>query len=212
MLDIPMFTTEYGVGSLTLSQIPYNQTAYIRIHDASEPDVFLKECADFCKAVGADKVYATGHACLESQPFYCTVLQMNCAVSILNDTDCCLFPLREETADLWRNVYNERMAGIPIAAYLTKRDVQKIIDKGSGYFVHKDGKMLGIGVASGDTIDAVISTVRGAGHIVLCALASVLTEDVAKVEVASTNIPAVSLYERAGFVKMQEVASWYKIF
>ena len=49
MRDLPMFTTENGVGSLVLKEIPYNGTAYITIHSSSFPTDFLKECADFCR-------------------------------------------------------------------------------------------------------------------------------------------------------------------
>jgi hypothetical protein len=34
MRDIPMFTTEYGVASLVLKEIPYQAAAYITIQDS----------------------------------------------------------------------------------------------------------------------------------------------------------------------------------
>ena len=212
MLDIPMFTTETGVASLVLNQIPYTHCAYIRIQDTAEPAVFVKECSDFCRAAGAEAVFATGHPYLLTQPVHCVVMQMQCDVAILQQGDACLFPVCEETAEQWRAIYNERMANVPNAAYLTKRDVQRILAQGSGYFVHKDGKLLGIGVASEGRIDAVISTEKGAGHQVLCALAGVLTRDTAQVEVASTNEPAIRLYQKAGFIKTREIDTWHKIF
>ena len=60
MRNIPVFTTEYGVGSLILREIPYRQEAYIRIQDTKEPEAFLGECVDFCKAAGAERIYGTG--------------------------------------------------------------------------------------------------------------------------------------------------------
>lgn len=211
MLDIPMFTTDNGVASLILNQIPYTHCAYIRIQDASEPGDFIKECGDFCRAAGAEAIFATGHSSLESSPVHCITMQMQCAVSNLDQVDACLFPVCEETSEQWRSIYNTRMSGVPNAAYLTKRDVQKIIRQGSGYFVHWQGKLLGIGVASGGTIDAVISTEKGEGYRVLCALSGALTEDTALVEVASVNEPAIRLYQKAGFVKIREIDTWYKI-
>ena len=68
MRDFPVFTTENGVGSLSLKEIPYSGIAYVTIHDSSFPTEFLKECLDFCRAVGATKVYATGHETLEVYP------------------------------------------------------------------------------------------------------------------------------------------------
>ena len=75
MRDMPFFTTRLGVSSLTLSQIPYTKQAYIRIQDSREPEAFLQECLGFCKALGAEKVYATGHAVCEKYPEYATMPQ-----------------------------------------------------------------------------------------------------------------------------------------
>ena len=44
MRDLPVFTTENGVGSLVFKEIPYSGTAYVTIHDSSFPTEFLMEC------------------------------------------------------------------------------------------------------------------------------------------------------------------------
>ena len=36
MKDFPIFTTDYGVSSLVLKEIPYKKVAYIRIRDAQQ--------------------------------------------------------------------------------------------------------------------------------------------------------------------------------
>ena len=38
MKDFPMFTTEYGVASLLMKEIPYKETAYIIIQSSQEPE------------------------------------------------------------------------------------------------------------------------------------------------------------------------------
>lgn len=212
MLDIPMFTTENGVASLTLSQIPYTKSAYIRIHDASDPAAFLNECSDFCRSAGAEAIYATGHPHIESYPLHCEIWQMSCSVDHLLNDDAFLYPVCDENAEQWREIYNDRMQRVANAAYMTKSEMKKILGNGSGYFIHRDSNLLGIGVAEGCDIHAVISTVKGAGYSVLCALAGVLSQDIARVEVASTNVPAIHLYKRAGFLKTNTVSAWYKIF
>ena len=58
MRDIPMFTTENGVAGLVLSQIPYRQTAYVTIHASSEPAALVGECLQFCRAAGAERIFA----------------------------------------------------------------------------------------------------------------------------------------------------------
>ena len=68
MRDFPVFTTENGVGSLVLREIPYSGIAYVTVQDSSFPTVFIKECLEFCRVVGAAQVYATGHEVLEDYP------------------------------------------------------------------------------------------------------------------------------------------------
>ena len=58
MRDIPMFTTEYGVASLVLKEIPYRQEAYICILATEQPRELLDECISFCRVCGAEKIFA----------------------------------------------------------------------------------------------------------------------------------------------------------
>ena len=81
MRDIPVFTTEYGVASLTLQDIPYRGTAYIKIQSTAQPKEFLDECVDFCIAAGAERVYAAGHDFLAAYPLHTALWQMSCPAS-----------------------------------------------------------------------------------------------------------------------------------
>ena len=70
MRDFPIFTTDYGVSSLILREIPYRQEAYIHIQDV-QPDGFadhLKECVSFCRMAGAERIFARGHEMLADYP------------------------------------------------------------------------------------------------------------------------------------------------
>ncbi len=212
MQNIPMFTTENGIASLTLKEIPYTHKAYITIQDTSQPVEFLRECVDFCSAVGAEEFYAAGHHCLENFPLHTIIFEMKRPVSGLPETDACIFPVQEKTMEQWREIYNTRMSGVSNSAFMTVKDAARYVREGSAYFVHSNGKLLGIGVAKGDTIEAVISVVSGAGQDVLLSLLSALTEDVARLVVASDNQPAIALYDRLGFVKTRETERWYQIF
>ena len=49
MRDFPVFTTENGVSSITLKEVPYKGVAYIKIQSSLQPESFLQECVDFCK-------------------------------------------------------------------------------------------------------------------------------------------------------------------
>ena len=211
MKDIPVFNTENGVASLFLREIPYRKRAHIKLQSTQNPEALLRECVDFCRLCGAEWIDAAGHAYLEQYPLITAILAMQRPKEGLAETDACLYPVTESTVQQWLDIYNERMADIPNAAYMDSADGKELLKTGDGYFVHRDGKLLGIGKAAGDFIDTVISVVPGMGETVALALASVLTEDTVKLMVASENHRAVGLYQRMGFVKTKELSRWYKI-
>ncbi len=211
MRNIPIFTTENGVAALTLSEIPYKACAYIRLQSSLEPEVLLRECCDFCRAAGAEKVYATGHVLLDKYPLHTEIWEMSVMRQNMDETDAALFPVTGDTAQQWRAYYNERMDDLPNSVTMTEFRMQELLNKGCAYFVHREGEILGIGVAAGGKIEAIATVKKGSGREVLLALKNALSEDEITVEVASANQKAIDLYQRMEFVKTQLVASWYKI-
>ena len=212
MKNIPVFTTENGVASLILQEIPYRQEAYVHIRSTAAPEAFFRECVDFCKMAGAEKVYLTGHPLLEtSYSFHTSVLRLRRALPENRESGC-LFPVQRETLEKFREIYNRRMAKVDNAATLTLSGAEDLLKRGDGYFVHDGKTLLGIGIASGGSIDCVIAEQRGAGQQVMEALFHTLSEDSVELEVASTNAPAMALYERMGFVCVEEISRWYGIF
>lgn len=212
MRDIPMFSTEYGVASLILREIPYRQEAYVRIQDTAYPEEFLQECVSFCRMAGAEKIYATNHDHLHKYPLYTAVWVMQRPMDNLPETDAMTFPVTEQTLDRWQELYNQAMAGVPNAAYMDKKDAQEMLNRGDGYFVHRDGELLGIGIAAAETIHAVIACKPGSGQDVLLALTHALTGEQIILQVASANGRALRLYERLGFIKTAELSRWYQVF
>lgn len=211
MKDIPVFTTENGAASLILREIPYQQSAYIILRDTREPEKLTAECRDFCVACGAERVYATGHSVLENGGFHTAIRRMTCPAAALADTDAALWPVGEQTLDTWRQIYNEKVAKVPNGAWMTLEDGREMLKNGDGYFVHRGKTLLGIGRASGDTIEWVAAVQPGAGRDVVLALAHALTEETLTLTVASTNRKAVGLYESLGFVTTAELSRWYRL-
>lgn len=211
MKNIPIFSTENGVGSLILREIPYKEVAYVRIESSQAPRQFVDECVQFCRMAGAESVYAFGHPYLENYPFHTAIWRMQCSKDLLPDTDAALLPVTEETVDKWLAIYNERMRNVENSAFKTAADGKTLLERGNGYFVHRDDTLLGIGIAAENTIDAVISVVPGAGKDVLLALNHALFAEQVVLDVASTNQRAIALYQRLGFVKTAERSRWYKI-
>lgn len=211
MRDIPIFTTEYGVASLILREIPYRQEAYIRMQDTSAPKQFLEECITFCRMAGAVKIFATGHVFLESYPLHTAVWRMCRPMANLPETDAMTMPVTEQTLERWRDIYNTAMRDVPNASYMDTTDARKMMERGDGYFVHQDGHLLGIGIAGADTILAIVSIVPGAGKDILLALTHALSGEMVTLEVASANERAIKLYEKLGFIKTAEVSRWYRL-
>lgn len=211
MRDIPMFTSEFGVASLFLREVSYRGRAHIKIQSSLEPEKLLEECISFCRACGAEWIDAAGHAYLEKFPLITALVSMQCSRDLLPETDACLFPMTEQTMGKWLDICNERMADVPNAAYLDSKAGKELLEKGNAYFVHKNGQLLGIGVAGGDFIDTVVAVQPGAGETVVLALNSVLVGDTVRLMVADANTRAVRLYERLGFVKVKELSRWYRV-
>ena len=211
MKDFPFFTTESGIASLTLKEIPYTKAAYIKIQDTSDPNALIDECVGFCKMAGAEHIFASNHPYLEKYPIHTRIYQMVILREGLADTDAALFPITEETLEKWRDIYNNRMQKVSNFSYMSIADSKELLQKGNGYFVHRADRLLGIGIASGEQIDAVISVATGAGEQVVLALNHALSGEHAVLEVASTNEKAIALYERLGFLKTCEISCWYRL-
>lgn len=210
MRDFPIFTTEYGVSSLIIKEIPYKKTAYIRIRDV-QADFFgdhLKECVAFCRMCGAERIFAAGNEKLEGFPLYTAVLQMRGRAKPDPAMVRCLFPVTEATVAQWRGIYNKAMAGVDNTATLESRDEKQILEGGT-YFIHEDGKLLGIGWLEELTLLAVAAVEKGAGKAVMHTLLSLAEGETVTLEVASTNERAIRLYEKLGFVKTAELTRWY---
>lgn len=213
MRDFPIFTTEYGVASLVLKEIPYKNQAYIHIRDVQEGFFreHLEECAGFCRMAGAERIFADGHEGLEGYPLYTCVLEMRGTARTEERKQACLFPVTEETVGQWRRIYNEAMAKVDNSGTLESRDEKRIVESGGAYFVHEDGSLLGIGWLDGSKLLAVAAVQKGAGERVMHTLMSLTEGEQMTLEVASTNARAIRLYERLGFIKTGEISRWYDV-
>ncbi len=211
MKNIPIFTTENGVASLVLQEIAYTGIAYVTIRSSQSPEALIQECADFCRMCGGERVYATGSDALTAYPFYTAVQYFQRPVEGLPETDAALFPVQEQTAGKWQELYNAKMKAVPNASWMRDQDVKELLQKGDGYFIHKNGHLLGIGRASEGRISVVAATEPGAGWEIVSALAYGLCGETVGLEVASENQKAVALYQRLGFLPVRELSRWYQI-
>jgi len=213
MRDFPIFTTEYGVSSLILKEIPYRNEAYIRIRDVQEEffNEHLAECISFCRICGAGRIFAEGNEKLAQYPLYTSVYQMRGSACPEKEKMACLFPVTEGTVSRWRSQYNEAMGQVDNAGTLESRDEQQILDSGSAYFVHRSGELLGFFWLEGTKLLAIAAVQKGAGETVMHTMMSLLEGEQITLEVASTNERAIRLYEKLGFVKTAQLSRWYRV-
>lgn len=211
MKDFPVFTTEYGVASLILREIPYRQEAYIIMQATQQPEELLQECVSFCRVCGAEKIYARGHEFLEQYPLHTIIYEMSGETWLDESLMEHLRPVTEESVGLWRNMMNERMTGVDNAATLDKRSEKEILESGGAYFVHHDGDLLGGFWLSGEEVLLVASFRPGMGQKVMHTMMSMVPPMRLKMDVVSTNHRAIRLYEKMGFIKTAEKHRWYRI-
>lgn len=212
MKDFPLFTTDYGVASLILKEVPYRELAFIHIREV-QPGGFeehLKECVSFCRMVGAERILAKGHEELDRYPLHSIVYKMSMPLET-REPEACLWPVTEETVTAWREIYNKGMRPFDNHATMTAHDEKKILQSGGAYFVHRDGQLLGIGWMEGNELLAVVSCVTGMGETVARTLFTTVEADTVTLQVVSTNERAIRLYERMGFIKTGEVSRWYRV-
>lgn len=212
MRDFPVFDTEFGIASLILKEVPYRQEAYIIIQSTQQPAELIRECVSFCRAVGAEKIYARGHEYVEQFPLHTIIYEMRGLARVEEDMVESLWPVTEETVGKWRAMMNERMAGVDNAGTLEKAGEKEILESGGAYFVHRDGELLGGFWLHEGEIKLIASMVSGAGRRVMHTLFSLVSEESLTLQVVSTNARAIRFYEKLGFFKIREMRSWYRIY
>ena len=211
MKDFPIFTTDFGVASLTLREIPYRGEAFILIQDTRQPEELLAECVSFCRMCGAEKIYVRGHEITEKYPLHCIVYEMR-GIARVDETKVeNLWPVTEETVMQWRELMNEKMRPGDNSGTLEKKHEQDILGSGGAYFVHHEGELLGAGWLMGNELLLLCAVKPGAGERVMHTLFSLIPDQEVKLDVVSTNRKAIRLYEKLGFVRTAEHRQWYRV-
>lgn len=202
MRDIPVFTVPSGIATLILREIPPRGEAYVLLRGVfTSQEELLTECARFCRAAGAERVYYGGADVHADGAAYATLLPRSILRTALPPTGALAVPIRPDEADEWQRLYRERFRSVPAAA--------SVCDARGACFVVESGRRIGLGAVSGDTLRAVAALERGRGADCVCALAALAQGERLRLTCAAENRSAMRLYDRLGFDAGEAVERWY---
>jgi len=217
MRNIPIFTAENGMASLILREIPYSGRAYILVRAVwnGRGAALLQECAAFCRAAGAEQVYASDEMQdLPAVPAY-DMLQLVCPANTLPlaEHPAELVPVCAETAQTYQTIYNRCFRQLPGAAAYDQKAVQRLIDEHTGWLVRHYGEWAGVVETGHQTLEGIgiLPEYRGLGYAAaVTALQPLRTAEI-RLKVSDHNEKALRLYERLGFQREKTISRWWLV-
>ena len=215
MKDIPIFTGAHGVATLILSQIPWSGCGYVMVRSVWDDEkAFLEECLSFCRACGAETVYASWELAELPAPHGYDMVQMEMKKSDLPQGETLtLEDLTEENSEVFIDIYNTCFLPIPNAASYGKKDIGRLLGEETAYLVKQDGKYAAIAEISKEGLEAVavLPQYRGLGYDLCRTVLHKVPSVTLKLKTVSTNERALALYRRLGFGNEQIVSRWWKL-
>ena len=214
MKDIPLFTGTHGLASLVLREIGISGRAYVVVRAVwkGQTEAFLQECLHFCRAVGAEQVYASYD--LEELPaahaYDMVAMEMEKAALPKGDP-VELEPLSPQNGQAFLDIYNGCFRSVTGAAAYGKEDLNRLFDTDCAFLAKKDGKYAAIAEISETGLEsiAVLPEFRGLGYDLSLTVLPMVPRKTIRLKVASTNEKALALYTRLGFVQRETVSRWY---
>ena len=219
MKNIPIFTASNGMASLILREIPYSGRAYVMVRAVwrGETAALLSECGQFCRAAGAEAVYASRE--LEELPanHAYDMVELRCrrADLPLPDRPLKLEPLSLENAAAYLEIYNRCFRDIPGATAYDRKDMERLMGKNLAFLVREAGRYAAVAELDprGLAGVAVLPECRGLGlgrNLTLSAL-RLLDGPELTLKTASTNRAALALYHSLGFGGDRITSRWWQL-
>lgn len=215
MKDIPVFTGSHGIATLVLKEIPWSGCGYVIVRSVwDDAAAFLDECLGFCRACGAEAVYASWEmAELPAEHAYDMVeLQMKKADlpkgGFVETED-----LTKENSEAFLQVYDRCFRNVPNAASYGPKDTARLLGEETAYLVFRGGVCAAIAEISREGLEAVavLPEYRGLGYDLTRTVLEKVPSQTLKLKTASTNTRALRLYARLGFQKTSVLSRWWKL-
>ena len=205
------------MASLILKEIPYSGAAYVLVRSVwnGQTAALLEECASFCRAAGAERVYASdGKNDLPSMHAYDMVLltmRREDLPELANPIE--LEPVSTQNGAEYLAVYNACFRELPGAASYGKKDLQRLIEHQSGFLTRKNGVCAGAAELEKDELAGicVLPQYKGLGYSLALTVLKRLETPVVKLKTATTNEKALNLYRRLGFGNDTVISRWWLI-
>lgn len=205
------------MASLVLREIPYSGAAYVLVRSVwnGQTAALLEECASFCRAAGAQRVYASdGRNDLPGEHAYDMVMLTMQRENLPELTNpAILEPISVQNGAEYLAVYNACFRDLPGAASYGKKDLGRLIEHGSGFLTRKNGVCVGVVELEKDELAGicVLPEFKGLGYDLALTALHRLEHSVVRLKTASTNERALRLYRRLGFGNGTCISRWWLI-
>lgn len=219
MKNIPLFTSAYGAATLILKELSWSGNAYVLVRSVwqGQIEALLAECRDFCRAVGAENIFAVDHGSgcdLPGTPDY-EMITMACAKDRLPPPrhPVELEPLTEENSDAYLSIYNECFRQVPSAASYNKKSLISLYGEDLAWLARVGDTYAAVAELSKTGLEgiAVLPAYRGLGFDLAAQVLQMVPRLRPELRVASTNVRALALYQRLGFSEIGERKPWYRL-
>lgn len=217
MKNIPMFTSSYGLATLILKEIAWNGRAYVLVRSVwnDQTAALLDECRSFCRAVGAEEIYASWDAEELPAEHAWDMIDMACPKSALPAPRQTveLEQATPETAEDYLRIYNQCFRDVPAAASYDRKSLEPLYGEELIWLAKVRGQYAAVAEISKEGLEgiAVLPEFRGLGYDLAAAVLRMVPSTEVRLKVASTNVRARRLYDRLGFAETGISRRWYRL-
>ena len=217
MKNIPLFTSAYGIATLILREIPWSGSAYVLVRSVwnDQAAALLEECCGFCRAVGAEQIFAA----YDTEPlpaehaYDMWVMSRPKKGLPLPASEVILEPLSRENRDVYLRIYNQCFRQVPSAASYDQSSLEPLYGEDLAWLAKVDGAFAGVAEISKEGLEgiAVLPEYAGLGTDLALSVLPMVPSTELQLKVASTNERAIRLYRRLGFVEKSVNKVWWRL-
>ena len=217
MKNIPMFTSSYGLATLILKEIAWNGRAYVLVRSVWNDQIaaLLDECRSFCRAVGAEEIYASWDAEELPAEHAWDMIDMACPKSALPAPRQTveLEQATPETAEDYLRIYNQCFRDVPAAASYDRKSLEPLYGEDLIWLAKVRGQYAAVAEISKEGLEgiAVLPEFRGLGYDLALTVLPMVPRKTVQLKTATVNERAIRLYERLGFVRTGVISRWWKL-